>query len=217
MVCENCLYKLNLLSEFKEKTLLTERMFISLLKEMNSNKMIDSEELGVVSMDHDLILAQNQLLTNHQMPTVDEIDLSQLSPREQMIVGHGIILSHSLDDIHINQEIPNHNLPTSQNSILVNGNHNRVKEDRFAVSNLNSIQHQQLSEHFRLQHINIDQHRIDDISITEPRTGTVIGKVNHFNFFLGFKNTEIKKLLVELSWLIQTFSKEVLLKFLSNP
>lgn len=182
MVCENCIYKLNLLFEFKEKTQLTERLFLNLLKELDSNKIVPSQELNVVAMDHELILAQNQLLASHQMSSVDDIDLSQLSAREQMIVGHEIILSHSLDDIHINQEISGHNLPSNQNSALVNGSDNPIKGDRFAGNNLNSIQHQQLSEHFRLHHINMGQeHRINEITLETG--GTVNGKVNEFLSF----------------------------------
>ena len=193
MVCESCLYKLNLLSEFREKSILTEKILLDLLKDMNTGK----QQMDVVAMDHDLMMAQNQqLLVNHGMG-VDEIDLGQLGPREQLIVGHEIILTHqsvdmnghALDNINLNhhelnQEISNHSLP-AQDAILVES-----ESARFGSDNLDLIPHQQLlSEQFRLQHelhVNMgDENAVDEIAMAGGLDGSVVhSKVKKFRVYL---------------------------------
>lgn len=178
MVCENCIYKLNLLSEFKEKTILTERILLDLLKDINSSK----QNLDVVPMDHELIMVQNQqLLANHEIGGVDEIDLGQLGHREQMIVGHEIILTHqsvdmsghSLENINLNhhelnQDISNHSLQTQDSILVENGSH-----DRFTSDNLDLIPHQQLlNEQFRL-HMS-DENAVDEMTLPAGLDNAVV-------------------------------------------
>ncbi|EFA00074.1 hypothetical protein TcasGA2_TC002889 [Tribolium castaneum] len=189
MVCENCIYKLNLLAEFKEKTILTERVLIDLLKQINSSK----QSMGVVPMEHELIMTQNQqLLANHGMGGVDEIDLAHLGPREQLIVGHEIILTHQSVDINghpleninlnhheLNQDISNHSLQTQDSILVENGS------ARFASDNLDLIPHQQLlNEQFRLQHelhVNMSaENTVDGITLSGGLDNTVVhSKIQH--------------------------------------
>jgi KRAB domain-containing zinc finger protein len=188
MVCEHCIYKLNMLSEFKEKSIFTERMLLNLLKEVNSGKIVQQEQqdINVVQMDHDLMMMQNQqLLANHGISSVDEIDLAQLGPREQLIVGHEIILTHqsvdmnghSLENINLNhhelttQDISNHSLPTQDSILVESGSTHDIEGARFTSDNLDLIPHQQLlNEQFRLQHdlhVNMtDENAVDEITLT---------------------------------------------------
>lgn len=188
LVCENCLYKLNLLSEFKEKTILAEKILIDLLKNVNSNKMVQHSQQQMDAVD--LIMAQSQqLLVNHGIDSVDEIDLGHLGTREQLIVDHEIILSHqnvdinghSLDNINLNHhDISNHSLQT-QDSILVESG-SGIDSARFANDNLDLIPHQQLlNEQFRLQHdlhVNMgDENTVDEMGLSGGLDSSVVAKV----------------------------------------
>ncbi|RZB38946.1 zinc finger protein 260 [Asbolus verrucosus] len=196
MVCENCIYKLNLLSEFKEKTILTERILVDLLKDINSDKVVqqNQQSINVVPIDHDLMMVQNQqLLANHGIASVDEIDLSQLGHREQMIVGHEIILTHqsvdlnghSLENINLNhheltnQDISNHSLQTQDSILVESSSAHDVESARFTGDNLDLIPHQQLlNDQFRLQHelhVNMaDENAVDEISLASSLNNSVV-------------------------------------------
>lgn len=165
MICENCLYKLELFCDFRERSARTERLLVELYKEIKSSRPHSEQQSCMVPIGHnDLIMVQqHQLLNEQNLQSVPEIDLSHLGHRESMIVEHEIILthhvdmnSHSLDSIDLNhhdltnQDISNQSLQT-QESVLVDNTTHNIQDTGFTDS-LNLIQqHQLLSDQFRLQ------------------------------------------------------------------
>lgn len=165
MICENCLYKLELFCDFRDRSARTERLLIELYKEIKSSRTHNEQQSCMVPIGHnDLIMVQqHQLLNEQNLQNVPEIDLSHLGQREGMIVEHEIILthhvdmnSHSLDSIDLNhhdltnQDISNQSLQT-QESVLVDNTNHSIQDTGFTDS-LNLIQqHQLLSDQFRLQ------------------------------------------------------------------
>lgn len=180
MICEHCLYKLELCYDFRERAVRTETILLALfkeLKELNSARVQNEQQLAKISqsmdvvdtMEHpELIMVQHpHLLTEHNIHNVNEIDLSHLEHRDNIIVEHEIILAHqnvdmnahSLDGIDLNhhelsQDLSNHSLQTQE--ILVNtaSNVHSIQNARYSEGNLELIHHQQqfLDEQYRLQH-----------------------------------------------------------------
>lgn len=188
MICENCLYKLELLFDFRERSLRTENLLISLFKEINAAKLSTTEQ-QIVNMSEidqqDMIMIQHhhQLLNEQGIQNVNEIDLSQLQQRD-MIVEHEIILSqqnvdinpHSLANIDLNHhELAGQDI-SNQETILVDGTNNV----RYAEENLHLIQqeHQLLTEQYRLQHtlhINITENNTicNNVAVTTSSSNQV--------------------------------------------
>lgn len=141
MICESCLYKLELFFDFRERSVRTESILITLLKEISSTKL-NQQEINVPHLEPTgMIMIQHQpLLAAHEMP--NEIDLAQLQQRD-LIVQHEIILSqqnvdmtHPLANIHL----------TGQETMLVN--------DGYHGENLLVQQEHLLTDQYRL-HVNI--------------------------------------------------------------
>ncbi|KAJ8929269.1 hypothetical protein NQ314_018062 [Rhamnusium bicolor] len=186
MICENCLYKLELFCDFRERSARTERLLVELYKELNTTRAEnDQEQTCLVPIDHnELIMVQHhQLLNDDNLQSVSEIDLTHLGQREGMIVEHEIILthhnvdmnSHSLDSIDLNnhdltnQDLSNHSFKT-QESIMVDSSAHSIQDPQFTEDNLNLMQqHQLLSDQFRLQHLHInmgDDNSGNDVQLT---------------------------------------------------
>ncbi|KAL3284014.1 hypothetical protein HHI36_018184 [Cryptolaemus montrouzieri] len=187
MICENCLYKLDLLFDFRERSVRTEKLLQELVKELNNEKAQQEGALDVISIDQNglIMVPQHHLLDSHHIQNV-EIDLSHLSQRDDIIVGHGLILaqtqhsvnldlsSHSLANLEINhhdltsQDLTNHNLHTQGTMLLENTNPNDL-QDRFPNGGLDMIHHQQiLQEQFGIrQELAIDSIGISGIPSTD--------------------------------------------------
>ncbi|KAJ8924726.1 hypothetical protein NQ315_000878 [Exocentrus adspersus] len=169
MICENCLYKLEMFCDFRERSVRTEKLLVELYKELKlshahcEQQEPEQQQLCMVPISHhDLVMVQqHQLLTEQGLQNVPDLDLTHLGQRDGMIVGQEIILthhvdinSHSLDSIELNHhdlthDLSNHSLQT-QESVLVDSNAHSIQDTRFTDS-LNLIQqHQLLSEQFRL-------------------------------------------------------------------
>lgn len=159
MICEDCIYKLELLSDFREKSAKTEKILIELFKELNCPRLQSQHTIMVDQ--NDLIMVQShQLLADHTLP---HIDLT-LNQRDTMMVEHEIILSHhnvdinsqSLDSIELsgpsltNADLSNH----TQDSIMVNPHESQdIQTRHFNEDNLTLMQqHQLLNEQLRLHH-----------------------------------------------------------------
>lgn len=95
MICENCLYKLELFFEFRERTVRTEKLLEDLMKELGNEKIQQEGALNVLTMDHNaLIMIPDHHLLGHQMQNI-QMDLSHLSQRENISVEHNLILGIS--------------------------------------------------------------------------------------------------------------------------
>ncbi|CAG9821543.1 unnamed protein product [Phaedon cochleariae] len=152
MICENCLYKLELFCDFRERSVRTEKLLLELYKELSSSLLSDTQHTCLVPMDgNGLIIVPHQLLTNHN---VSDLDLGPLDGR--MIVQQEIIHlnSHSLDIMNSHslssQDYSNQSVLT-QDSAVINSSGQSMEDSKFS-DNLGLIQHQLLSEQFKLQH-----------------------------------------------------------------
>lgn len=174
MICEHCLYKLELFYDFRERAVRTEAVLIDLFKELNSARVQNEQQMVKISqpmdvvstMNHpDMIMVQHpHLLTEHSIHSVNELDLSHLEHRENMIVEHEIILahqnvdmnSHSLDAIDLNhhelsQDLSNHSLQTQEMLVNTTNNVHGIQNTRY-TEDLMHQQQQLLDEQYRLQH-----------------------------------------------------------------
>ncbi|KAK4873098.1 hypothetical protein RN001_015127 [Aquatica leii] len=142
MICENCLYKLELFFDFRERSLRTENILITLLKEINKEVSIPLETTA------NMIMIQQPLL---EQQIQNEIDLSQLQQRD-LIVEQEIILSQSNVDMspHLGNIDLNH-----EEAILVDH-----KDVRYPDENLLIQQEQLLTDQYRLH---ITDNSVDDI------------------------------------------------------
>lgn len=209
MICDSCLYKLDLLFDFRDRAMRTETLLVDLYKELNAARLQNEHmvKMNVVSMDHPnlIMVDQHQLLTDHNMQNVNDIDLSHLGQRNNIIVEHEIILSHqnvdlsshSLDNINLNHnltnpDLSNHSLPGA-NTILVDesGSMHGIADVRYSEANLDLIRHEQiLTEQFRLQ--NSMQVGISESSLNNSLNETIqlpnntLCKVSQFLLFNSF-------------------------------
>lgn len=224
MICDNCLYKLELLFDFRDRAMRTETLLVDLYKELNATRLQNEHmvKMNVVPMDHsDLIMVdQHQLLTDHNIQNVNEIDLSHLGQRNNIIVEHEIILSHqnvdlsshSLDTISLNhnltnQDLSNHSL-SGANTILVDesGSMHGIADVRYSEANLDLIRHEHmLTEQYRLQ--NSIQVAISESSLNNSLNESIqlpnnsLCKVNIITYFVlrSFKVYHFALLLSPLS------------------
>lgn len=178
MVCESCLYKLELFWDFRDRSVKTQRLLFDLLKELTAvaNRQ-NQQPISVVMDQNDLIMVQHHPLLNPAISS-GELDLSHLGhhPNNRdgdLIVEHEIILSHhhALDAIDLNnhdlsQDLSNHHSIHSQDSLMTvqttAGTHSIVDgNSRFTVNedNLNLMHQENFLSEFRL-HQELDQVQI---------------------------------------------------------
>lgn len=210
MICEHCLYKLELCYDFRERAVRTEALLIDLFKELNSARVQNEQQIVkishsmdvVASMDHpELIMVQHpHLLTEHNIHNVNEIDLSHLEHRDNMIVEHEIILAHqnvdmsghSLDGIDLNhhelsQDLSNHSLQTQEILVNTGGSVHSIQSARYNEGSLELIHQQQqfLDEQYRLQHelhVGISENSVGALAEESQGAADIVLKVQNIVF-----------------------------------
>lgn len=168
MICENCLYKLELFYDFRERSVRTEKLLIELYKEIISN--ISNVQLShdlnqqscMVSLDSsELIMIEHPQLVDYQnLENVSNITLPSIDHCTDMIVQNEISLtqdsmnlkpfsnigvnSHSLDP-------PDHSstsLEIQDSSLLASSD----TQESHIQENLQLIQgHQSFTDHIEFQ------------------------------------------------------------------
>ncbi|KAF5281583.1 hypothetical protein FQR65_LT14626 [Abscondita terminalis] len=96
MICESCLYKLELFFDFRERSVRTENILVTLLKEIKATEIPIETATSMIMIQEPLV----------QQEVQNEIDLSHLQQRD-LIVEQEIILSQTnvdLGNIHLNHE-----------------------------------------------------------------------------------------------------------------
>lgn len=163
MICENCLYKLELFYDFRERTVRTEKLLIELYREIFSN--ISNVQLNndlhqqscMVALDNsELILVGHPQLVDYQnLDNVSNISLPSMDHCADMIVE---------DQINLSQD--NLSLKTFSN-ITVNS-HNLGNQDH-SSTNL-QIQESSLlaSSDTQDSHIQEDLHLIQEHTFDDP-------------------------------------------------
>lgn len=109
MICENCLYKLELFTDFRERSARTETLLVNLLKEISGTKLSSSIGIIKVSPSNAALIDQNSmvmiqhhpLLGDHSIQNVADLDLSQLEQhhRDSILAQSEMILNHGNVDL----------------------------------------------------------------------------------------------------------------------
>nr|XP_023020248.1 zinc finger protein 260-like [Leptinotarsa decemlineata] len=180
MICENCLYKLELFCDFRDRSARTERILLELFKEISSSQNESLHACLVPMNDNDLMMVQHHHLLNNQ--NVSDLDLSTLDQREGMVAEHEVINlnqdihSHSMDSIinnHSlsNQDYSNQSLHTQDSRIDAMN----VQDSKFP-DNFGLIQHHQLlTDQFRFHHdlqLNMAEGNSTNISLSNNADST---------------------------------------------
>lgn len=192
MICETCLYKVEVLFEFRERVVRTEKLLHDLVKELDNEKLQQEGALNVMSMDpNGLIMIPEHHLIGHQIQNV-QMDLSQLNQRNTLVVNHGLILtqshqsdvdldpgSQSLASLDLNhhdftsQDLSNHSLQAQEAMLLNSANTHDLHDAQFTEENLDiihqqNILHQQnqiLHDQYRLPHeLEVDNLTLEELS-----------------------------------------------------
>lgn len=169
MICENCLYKLELFYDFRERTVRTEKLLLELYREILSN--ISNVHLNndlhqaacMVSLDNsDLIMVEHQQLVDYQnlenvsninLPSMD--DCTDIIVQNQINLNQGNINLKSFSDIEVNthnldtQDHSNSNLPNQESSLLASSD---TQESHIQNEELQLIQeHHSFADHIEFQ------------------------------------------------------------------
>lgn len=123
MICENCLYKLELFYDFRERSVRTEKLLIELYREIISNVQLNhdlNQQSCMVSLDNsELIMVEHQQLVDYQnLDNVSNITLPSMDHCADMIVQNQINLSQdgmSLKSFS-NIDVDSHNLDPQDHS-----------------------------------------------------------------------------------------------------
>lgn len=168
MICENCLYKLELFYDFRERTIRTEKLLIELYREIISN--ISNVHLNndlheapcMVSLDNtDLMIVEHQPLVDYQnLENVSNISLPSMDHCTDIIVQNQINLSQenlnlkSFSDIQVNshnldpQDHSNSNLPHQESSLLASSD---TQESHIQDEDLLIQDHHSFADHIDFQ------------------------------------------------------------------
>lgn len=171
MLCENCLYKLELFADFRERSVRTETLLIDLLKEIDVVKLNNQQQIiklsqtmgvSVIHQGNMAMIEQHHLLGEQTIQNVGEVDLSHLENRDglieqEIILSHQSVAlnSHSLANIDLNHhELTDHNMANqtldTEDGIFVQD----TNDVHYPQDNLQLIHQEQhlISEQYRLQH-----------------------------------------------------------------
>lgn len=147
MICETCLYKLELFSDFRERSVRTEKLLIELYKQL-SDCIQNGQQPCLVPINGNEIIMVPQHLLNNQ--SVSDIELSSLSQSAQEIILAPDIHSQSLESIVTsslsNPDFSNQTFST-QESVVVDSNSGSKFDENLTLIQ----QHQLLTDQFRLQ------------------------------------------------------------------
>lgn len=119
MICEHCLYKLELFYEFRERAVRTQSLLIEIYKEINTNKVQNTQRsIDLVGMNHsDFMVHQQQLLTEHNQLDLHLEHRANIIVNSEMVLGqHSVdIDTHSLDTLNLqHHDISNHSLEAQE-------------------------------------------------------------------------------------------------------
>ncbi|XP_030766059.1 zinc finger protein 260-like [Sitophilus oryzae] len=161
IICENCLYKLEMFWDFKDKSFRTEQILVELYKQFKDTVHETSQspqEQCVVSIDSNGLIVQiphHQILTD-SLQDVPNIDISQLGHRENaenyaiiLHSHHDLNAAHPLENLELNnhdlpgQDLSNQSIHSGQENLSVMPTHN---DQRFNEVNLSLMQQQLLND-----------------------------------------------------------------------
>lgn len=165
MICEHCLYKLELFYEFRERTIRTEALLVNLYKELNNERTQQNNhieklhsQVEVVGMDRsDMLLVQQHELTDQSMQEIDHLDLRSVMTGHEIILEHeNVMNSHTIGGIINHHELARQELSSHSiqcDSMLDGENVHDMQNARFSEDNLDLMHSQQMLEgDYRLQH-----------------------------------------------------------------
>lgn len=179
MICENCLYKLELFFDFRERSIRTERLLLELVKELSTEKI--QNDLDIIALDHNgLIMVPHQHLLDSQQLQNVEVDVSHLHSRDGIIVEHEMLNHEHVDITHLNDLAITHSSLAqniSHEQILLDSTNSHNLHDNQFEDNLDMIHQQQLlNQQFRMQselniqEVNMAMELHEEIVVSRPTT-----------------------------------------------
>lgn len=158
MVCEHCLYKLELFYDFRERAVRTQSLLIEVFKEINISEVQNQKIIHPINinMSEPNFMMHQQLLADHNIH--NQIDL-HLEHRTNIIVNNEMVLgqhdvnidTHSLDALNLHHhEMSNHSLETQEMSD-VPSNIRNAHYNETEISVLHQHNQHVLNAQFRLQ------------------------------------------------------------------
>lgn len=190
MICENCLYKLELFYDFRERTVRTERLLLELYREIVTN--ISNIQLNhdlnqqtcMVSLDNsELITVDHQHLVDYEnLHNVSNISLPSMDACADMIVENQIGLNLksfcNIDVISNNLENHNHsNLHIQDSSLLASSD----SQESHIQGDLHL--NQSFAEQIEFQ-LSLQEKNLRDIASLED-----VNTVNIIKYFLNQNRT----------------------------
>lgn len=172
MICEHCLYKLELFYEFRERTVRTQTLLLEIFQEINTNKVQNEHHLekiqsvDIVGMNHSDFLTPQQILADQVIQNQLDSHMGQRSNvivnPEMLLVHHNVgINAHHLDGLDhstlhhelTNPDISDHSLE-AQETIVPDGANNisQIQNTDYNETEMN-ILHQSseiLNEQYRI-------------------------------------------------------------------
>lgn len=179
MICENCLYKLELFHDFRERTVRTEKLLIELYREIIANianVQLNNElhqQSCMVSLDSsELIMVEHQQLVDYQnLDNVSNISLSSMNHCTDMIdnqinLAHENIGLKTFSDINVSSSNLDHqdhsstSLQIQESSLLASSDtqESHIQEDLQLIQ-----EHQSFADQIEFQ-LNIQERNIRDLS-----------------------------------------------------
>lgn len=121
MICEHCLYKLELFHEFRERAVRTQSLLLEIYEEINTNKVQNEHHLekiqpvDIVGMNHSNFLTSQHILSDQSIQNQLDSHIEQRSNvivnPEMLLVHHNVGLTahplHDLDHNTLHQELTN--------------------------------------------------------------------------------------------------------------
>lgn len=159
MICEHCLYKLELLYDFRLRAVRTQSLLKEIYKERNISEVQNQKVIKLINikMSKPNFMVHQQLLADHSIQ--NQIDL-HLDHPTNIIVNNDMVLEEHDIDIHTqslealvlqHEEISNHSLEAQE--ILSDGS-SKSRNAHYKETEISVLhQHNQnvLNEQFRLQ------------------------------------------------------------------
>lgn len=143
MICDACLYKLELFIDFRERSVRTEKLLLELYKELTNCIENGQQPCLVPITSNELIMVQ------HHLQNISDMELPSLSHNQEIIMTPDVN-SHSLESI-VSSSLSNTDFSNqtfnAQETAITDSNSNSKFEDNLTLMQ----EHQLLTDQFRLQ------------------------------------------------------------------
>lgn len=118
MICEHCLYKLELFYEFRERAVRTQSLLIEIYKEINTNKVQNTQRcIDLVGLNQPdfLVHHHQQLLAEHNQLDLHLEHRANIIVNNEMVLGQHNVGIDSLETLNLQHpDMSNHSLEAQE-------------------------------------------------------------------------------------------------------